>query len=97
MFKKWLDTQENASWDQLLRALRSRSVQLNTLANKIENLLIGNGKIIHRCGHVSFIVNPYINGTLKCKIELYEDFVVCYSLVATHFLCNSTFVALVLL
>ena len=46
MFKKWLDTQENASWDQLLRALRSKSVQLNTLANKIENMLIGNGKII---------------------------------------------------
>ena len=44
MFKKWLESQENASWDQLLKALRSRSVQLNTLAKKIENMLVGNGK-----------------------------------------------------
>ena len=81
----------------------SRECQLGSTVGslEIENLLIGNGKMIHRSGHVSFIVNPYINVTferkLECKIELYEDFVVCYSLVAMHFLCNSTFVALVLL
>ena len=44
MFKKWLESQEQASWDQLLKALRSRSVQLSTLASRIENMLIGNGK-----------------------------------------------------
>ena len=44
MLKKWLESQEQASWDQLLKALRSRSVQLSTLASRIENMLIGNGK-----------------------------------------------------
>ena len=33
MFKKWLET-ENASWDQLLEALRSPSVQLVYLASQ---------------------------------------------------------------
>ena len=41
MFKKWLETQENASWDQLLEALRSPSVQLMTLANQIDQMLVG--------------------------------------------------------
>ena len=38
MFSKWLETEENASWDQLLEALRSSSVNLTqtTLAKKIE-------------------------------------------------------------
>jgi len=37
MFKKWLDSQVDTSWDQLLRALRS--VHLNALASKIEGML----------------------------------------------------------
>ena len=44
MFKKWLDSQEHASWEQMLTALRSRSVQKNALANKIENMLIREGE-----------------------------------------------------
>ena len=44
MFMKWLESQENASWDQLLKALRSRGLQMETLATKIENMLLGNGK-----------------------------------------------------
>ena len=39
MFAKWLDTQENAIWDQLLEALRSPSVQLMHLAKQIEQML----------------------------------------------------------
>ena len=39
MFVKWLDTEENASWDQLLEALRSPSVELMHLANQIEQML----------------------------------------------------------
>ena len=38
MFKKWLET-ENASWDQLLEALRSPSVQLVYVAKEIEEIL----------------------------------------------------------
>ena len=39
MFTKWLDTQVMASWNQLLKALRSPSVQLEYLANQIEQML----------------------------------------------------------
>ena len=39
MFAEWLNTQENASWDQLLEALRSPSVELMQLANKVEKML----------------------------------------------------------
>ena len=38
MFAKWLK-QENASWDQLLEALRSPSVELMQLANEVEKML----------------------------------------------------------
>ena len=40
MFKRWLET-ENASWNQLLEALRSQSVQLMYLANQIEQKFVG--------------------------------------------------------
>ena len=39
MFTKWLDTQVIASWDELLEALRSPSIQLMHLANEIEQML----------------------------------------------------------
>ena len=41
MFAKWLETPENASWDQLLEALRSPGVQLESLANQIDQMLVG--------------------------------------------------------
>ena len=41
MFSKWLEAQENASWDQLLEALRSPSVQLTNLANQIKQMMVG--------------------------------------------------------
>ena len=55
MFKKWLESQVAPSWDQLLRALRSRSVQLIALADKIDNMLIGSGKYINYL-KVTFVV-----------------------------------------
>lgn len=39
VFTKWLDTQYDASWNQLLDALKSPSIQMNTLAVKIEHIL----------------------------------------------------------
>ena len=36
----------------MLTVLRSRSVQLNTFANKIGNMLIGNGKCYFELGYV---------------------------------------------
>ena len=38
MFSKWLNTDELASWDKLIKALRI--VQLNNVANDIEQLLL---------------------------------------------------------
>ena len=39
MFTKWLNTDELASWDKLIDALRT--VQLNTVASNIESSLHG--------------------------------------------------------
>ena len=39
MLKKWLDTKADASWNQLLVALRSPSVQLASVADQIEQKL----------------------------------------------------------
>ena len=38
MFSKWLNTDESASWDKLIRAVRI--VQLNNVANDIGELLL---------------------------------------------------------
>ena len=39
MFAEWLATQESANWDQLLKALRSPSIQGMTLASRIEQMI----------------------------------------------------------
>ena len=44
MFSKWLNTDELASWDKLIRALRI--VQLNNIANDIEQLLLQSEYVI---------------------------------------------------
>ena len=38
MFRKWLNTDGPASWDKLIKALKT--VQLNSVANDIEQLLL---------------------------------------------------------
>ena len=40
MLEKWLETTTDATWNQLIRALRSRGVQLNHLASQLEQMLI---------------------------------------------------------
>ena len=42
MLRKWLDTNPDASWSQLLDALRSPCVQLDYLADQIEHKLVMN-------------------------------------------------------
>ena len=39
MLQLWLDRKLEASWNQLLKALREPSIKLNTLATKIEKML----------------------------------------------------------
>ena len=41
MFAEWLRTEVDASWDQLLEALRSSNVQLIHLADQIEHEISG--------------------------------------------------------
>ena len=41
MFAKWLDTETNASWNQLIEALKSPSLDLLQLAKEIEQNLLG--------------------------------------------------------
>ena len=40
MFSRWLNTDEQASWDRLIRALRRRHIQMNNVANDIEQMLL---------------------------------------------------------
>ena len=40
ILEKWLDTTTDATWDQLIRALRSPSIQLDHLAGQLEQMLI---------------------------------------------------------
>ena len=45
MFSKWLNTDELASWDKLINALRI--VQLNNVAGHIEQLLLQGEYVTH--------------------------------------------------
>ena len=40
VLKKWLNTTTDATWNQLIKALRSPSVQLDYLAGQLEQMLI---------------------------------------------------------
>ena len=46
VLKKWLDTTTDATWNQLIRALRSPSVQLDYLANQLEQMMTTQCKIL---------------------------------------------------
>ena len=39
VFKKWLETITDATWNHLIKALASQSVQLNHLASQLEQML----------------------------------------------------------
>ena len=38
-FEKWLEITEDATWNQLVKALRSPGVQLNAFANQLEQMI----------------------------------------------------------
>jgi len=38
MFSKWLETRDDASWDQLIEAMRT--IELNSVASDVEQLLV---------------------------------------------------------
>ena len=51
MFSKWLNTDQLASWDKLIKALRI--VQLNNVASDIEQLLL-QGECVVMCNMLSY-------------------------------------------
>ena len=48
VLKKWLQTAEDATWNELIRALRSPRVQLNYLAGELEQIMLGKCEIYRR-------------------------------------------------
>ena len=49
MLKLWVDTTPDATWDQLIAALRAPGIELNTSASDIEGMLIGNNDTFTMC------------------------------------------------
>ena len=54
MFRLWLDKQPEASWEQLIQALREPIIELNELANTVEQNLISinEGRCIQSVNYV---------------------------------------------
>ena len=50
VLEKWLDTTTDATWNQLITALRRPSVQLDYLANQLEQMLSTECKIMVMAG-----------------------------------------------
>ena len=40
MFRKWLDTDKDASWKKLIAALQSPGIQLNNIAENIQKMVL---------------------------------------------------------
>ena len=49
VLEKWLDTTTDATWNQLIKALRSPSIQLDYLAGQLEQMLITECKTVEFC------------------------------------------------
>ena len=47
VFQRWLDTTVDATWDQLIRALKS--VELNYLADRLEQMIIRESEFYSTC------------------------------------------------
>ena len=51
MFSYWIQTQPNASWHQLVKALKERGVEMNDVAKTVKEIFIGLCTFIHYCIH----------------------------------------------
>ena len=63
VLKKWLDTTADATWNELIRALRSPSVQLDNLAGQLEWMLITECKITELAcrKELRLLVTPHLD------------------------------------
>ena len=68
VFMKWLETRVDASWNQLIRALRSPTVQLISLADQLEQMMSTECKIYTIATHYYKLYNYY-----GCRLESYLD------------------------
>ena len=60
VLKKWLDTTTDATWNQLITALKSPSVQLDYLASQLEMTMITECKLLARECHTHTYSNRFI-------------------------------------
>ena len=56
VLKKWLDTTTDATWNELIRALRSRNVQLDYLAGQLEQTELTTAK----CKYFMVVIDSYL-------------------------------------
>ena len=49
VFKKWLDTTSDATWNKLIRALKSPGVQLDYFAGQLEQMMTTECKTYIKC------------------------------------------------
>ena len=57
MFEIWLQSRKDASWDLLLDALKSPSVNMKTLASSIEDMLVS--KLLYYNVYLLFLFGGY--------------------------------------
>ena len=62
MFRYWLNANTDASWEQLIEALRSPAVELPVVAADIEKMLTG---------MASWLINPDCMVTMTCTSVIY--------------------------
>ena len=66
VLNKWLDTTTNATWNELIRALRSPSVQLEYLASQLEQRMIAECKVYGNSHFAVYLVLHYA----ACALDL---------------------------
>ena len=81
MIDKWLETDKNANWSQLIKALNTESVSLNTLANEIKKITKGTDLICswHLCNIISAGTN--VKDSSICLLSTFSANVLFYQTV----------------
>ena len=64
LFGKWLNATEDASWNVLIKALKSPSVQLDYLAGQLEKMLITECKIYMTASFLEY-TGVLLHGTFR--------------------------------
>ena len=55
MFKKWLERNMDASWNQLIQILRKPAIDLSFMSSRIENMLLKDDMILKGIANCNYI------------------------------------------